>query len=977
MKKLIPLTLGLTLAGSAMSLQADSSKFSPTHQKDVSSFAPETLEIQKRFSQNGSLESLVPEKMAAGQNGYLILTTNVVRDGSKVLKDFIKHKEALGFKVHLATEDQFGLTSEGKGRKQADKVRAWLQGQYKELNLLYVLIIDDPHPDKGVIPMAKFTPKRYKVYPPEQKKFYKKYLEYKDNPRTEDGKYLLWDGHAPSDYYYADLDSDWDANGNTILADRDDYKTGKINCVADVWVGRLPYMGEESEYGKMADLDILLQRTIDYENDTSDQSWKDNLFYVGGADPRWNKMKSFFMSYNGGEIESYRTKSGSGFAPTAEKWHGGRIADELNQDRAYGFINFQEHGSWAGMAGQINNKAAAQLKRTKPAYIYLGGCDVNSPEHPTNVTYALFRHAGIGAMGATRSVTSITGDKDTEAIAGYARLFFGQSQGEAHWRMLSDYADGMGRVGGSNFLMNLWGDPSVVVMPRTTRSSVILSPNMKLLKFRHQHRSKLPAGYTFNVRNTTTKPQKYMVKYSKNLKPEIKSFTLKPNETKLLPINFAEGHKLPVGKNLAKFEVKASDGSSQVRNIEMDVYGRNALFNHSFSTLADRKIVMYAAKGPSLEKVIKITNDLKDTDYVTMPKGYRADLRATKVAIGDNSCTIVARVRFEEAANDKKFQIFQFGKFESDFFMEMIGGQLVTTMGARGVNESDPGVKAAINSPKLEPGKWHQIIAIADREKQEFRLLINGEEFKTPFVTKPGQAILFDRIRFAYNRNQQDLKIDELSIFDYVLNPSEINTAVANKIIKQKFPKNADFANPNGVNLSWSYSQKDDTKFVIALADNPSFKGVKFYKSDEPTKVISDLEDKKTYYWRVGTMEDGKVSFPWKYFSSFTTDSNLKDYPIKITQNPRIRPATANDNAFTLNLNRYAKGTGKLKPNGSPDKVELFFAKVSGDNWLRCHPDGNLTTNHGAPAAGNYEFEFSVSTRYGQPKKFKITIPVK
>lgn len=190
------LSLSLLLATGAV---ATADTFSPTVKKDVSKFTAKTRSIEKAFSQNGSLESLVPQKMAAGQNGYLIATSNYVRDNSKVLKDFIAHKEALGFKVYVATEDDFGLYEKGngKGRHQADQVRAWMQGVYKKLNLLYTLIIADPHPEESMIPMAKFRPRKYKVYTEDQKKWYPKYLKYKDKPRTEDGKYLLNDGDDP------------------------------------------------------------------------------------------------------------------------------------------------------------------------------------------------------------------------------------------------------------------------------------------------------------------------------------------------------------------------------------------------------------------------------------------------------------------------------------------------------------------------------------------------------------------------------------------------------------------------------------------------------------------------------------------------------------------------------------------------------------------------------------------------------------
>ena len=96
-----------------------------------------SLDSQRHFSQTGSLKTQIPAKMAAGQNGYLIVTNEHIRQNSKALKKFIEHKEARGFKIFLATEKDFGV---GRGRKQADKVRKWMASNYKKMNLLYTLI---------------------------------------------------------------------------------------------------------------------------------------------------------------------------------------------------------------------------------------------------------------------------------------------------------------------------------------------------------------------------------------------------------------------------------------------------------------------------------------------------------------------------------------------------------------------------------------------------------------------------------------------------------------------------------------------------------------------------------------------------------------------------------------------------------------------------------------------------------------------
>ena len=962
----------LTLA--TLSISAE--KFSPMVKKDVTKFTPKTRSIEKSFSQNGSLESIVPQKMAAGQNGYLIATSNYVRDNSKVLKDFIAHKEALGFKVHVATEDQFGLSEKGngKGRHQADQVRAWMQSIYKDWNLLYTLIIADPHPEESIIPMAKFKPRKYKVYTPEQKKFYPKYLKYKDNPRTEDGKYLLFDGDDPSDYYYADLDSNWDANGNSILAEKADYAIGGINCVADVWVGRIGYWGEDHPYGAIKDVDAMLQRTMDYENYTGDQSWRKNMFYVGGADTRFSKITTYFTEQNGAKIDTLRVSTGSGYEPLHNNWHGGKVAEVLNEDKPYGFINFQEHGSATGMAGQINSKSAMELKRSKFGYVYLGGCDVNSPEHSDNITYTLFRYIGVGALGATRSVTGLGGDKDTDGVAGYARLYYGQSQGEAHWRMLSDYADGMKKVGASNFLMNLWGDPSLVIMPKTEISPIILSPNMRVLKFRHQFMSKKASGYNFVLQNTTDEEQTYSVAYGAELNAGETSFKLAANEVKNLPIFFKNADQVPVGNLTSQFSVTAGD-KTVTRNLELEVYGRNVLLNQSFNTPDQRKIIAYGAKGDKLAELRELDAKNEADTFVRMYKGARADLAKTKVVTGENNCTIATKIMLDKKPKPSaELRFMEFGKTHNNFMLKTIEGKLICTYTTLAATEGAEPTTATIEAELPEVGKWHQIIAIADRDEQLMTLMVNDQKYTTKFTTKPGEGMQFQRMRFGYSKNKQTVFIDELSVYDYALNEKEIAQVVSGKVLQQTFPRNGDKANPNGANLSWAYPSSDkEVKFVVTLADNATFKNAKVIETQDKATLVQGLKDKSTYYWKVGIVENGEVVYPWTVFNTFTTDSELKDYKINIGTK-KLRKAKVGDNTYRDKLKKIARLDTEGLEKKEAKSIELIFSKISGADWLRCHPDGSLTTNHGAPEAGDYEFEFSVSTRYGKPIIFKTTV---
>ena len=951
---------------------------------DYASFPKHILEAQKKYQQNADLRTTIPQKMAAGQNGYLIMTNEYVKNNSSELQNFIKQKESRGFKVTVATEKDWGEEAKGKipgrGRRQADRVRAWLQGKYKELNLLYALIIENPHPDEGRIPMAKFQPKKAKVYTEDQKKDYAKFIKIKNDPKTADGQYYKYNGEKPSDYYYADLTSEWDANGNTVLCDKEDYASGKIDGQAEVYVGRIPYYGEKSECAKLEDVDIILRRTIDFENDNSDLSWRKDMFYVGGADNRFKGMQDDFLNYNGAVQTTYRVSQGFGYEPTSQKWNAKVIRQALNKDEKKGFVLFQEHGSAHGMAGQININEAHLIKRSSPSFLYFGGCDVASPEHHPNIVYKMFRQMGVGAIGATRSVTSLGGDKDTNTLAGYARLYFGQSQGEAHWRLLSDFVDSKlkegGKIGMSNFLLNLQGDPSLVIMPKSEVSPLIVSPNIEVLKVSHQQKSKKEAGYTFTLTNTTNQERNYKVASTSNLVTSEKNFTIAAKSTKQIKVLFKNSTKLLPGTHKGNFTV-STEGKSVTRKVALKVYGRSTLFYAGFETPSERtQLVGYKISNKEEKAVIEAEVPKHDQEpFAFLPKGFRADIRREKVVPGEADVTVAFKFKYT-AKLGKYNEIIKFGKTTTNFVVYNEKGKLITSFITQKGN-TDKETEGTISRPIPASNKWHTLIATFDRTDKVMTLILDGKKFTTPVAPKATQGMLFDRLRLGYGKKSKtDVFYDDLAIYDYVLSDEEIKAYTNGDVVNLSFPKNGDKAHPSGVGLSWSTKLGVDNEYVLAFADNPAFKNAKTVKTKKNSYTISNLKNNKTYYWKVGFVKNGKNTFVWDNFNTFITDGSLPQPKIQINTKKQLKVAKVNDNTYSDNLGKIAKATLPPNKKGKKEKVDLYFSMIEGDEWLRCASDGTLTTNFGAPETGSYKYKFSVSTQYGAPKYFETTIRV-
>lgn len=121
-------------------------------------------------------------KSAPGR--YVIITTSAIQSASTELADFVTSKEARGFTVQVVTEGTWGG---GTGNTAAENIRFWLQNNYNALDIEYVLLIGNPNPSSGDVPMKMCYPQDYDTY----------YEE------------------CPTDFYFAELTSNWDSDGDS------------------------------------------------------------------------------------------------------------------------------------------------------------------------------------------------------------------------------------------------------------------------------------------------------------------------------------------------------------------------------------------------------------------------------------------------------------------------------------------------------------------------------------------------------------------------------------------------------------------------------------------------------------------------------------------------------------------------------------------------------------------------------------------
>ena len=96
--------------------------------------------------------------VSADTGRYVIITTSAIQAASSNLMDFVASKEARGFTVQVVTEGTWGG---GTGDTAAENIRSWLQANYVSLNIKYVLLIGNPNPSTGDVPMKMCYPQDY------------------------------------------------------------------------------------------------------------------------------------------------------------------------------------------------------------------------------------------------------------------------------------------------------------------------------------------------------------------------------------------------------------------------------------------------------------------------------------------------------------------------------------------------------------------------------------------------------------------------------------------------------------------------------------------------------------------------------------------------------------------------------------------------------------------------------------------------
>jgi len=434
---------------------------------------------------------------APGDNGVAVITTDEIEDESLYLGDWVELRESQGYTVTVATDAEFDVsTGDPTEDTRADRIRKWLQDNWAPLGLGWVLLVGNPDPaDEALygVPMKPCA------------------------ASAEEG----WIEIAPTDFYYANLTEDFDANGNGEYCEVDD----DIAYVPDVYVGRLPCYSDGA-----GAIDEMLARILAYEEEsaTGDLEWRrrvllpDSIYWY-----KYEGCSTLQPRWDGATIGEWLIREE--LAPRGMVWTALYERDGIEPSNffshypidawhvvnqwalGYGLVYWAGHGSTSGAYRTIwgedangnlcadeedgnyetyslsfmESSMSYMLEDAPPPFVVHDSCSNATPESPDNLAYNLLRRGAIATMAATRVAyawsfpyadpemwiqsETIDGDSSDMGSEYSQNLISGSPAGQALGDTIAVTTDGQGLISmyqKSN--MNLYGDPLVrLVMCRT------------------------------------------------------------------------------------------------------------------------------------------------------------------------------------------------------------------------------------------------------------------------------------------------------------------------------------------------------------------------------------------------------------------------------------------------------------------------------------------------------------------------------
>lgn len=391
-------------------------------EKGATSFFNNYYDIKDLYKDNVlNLDATVKYFMGSKYD-YVIVTTNAIYSAAKTVVDkFKKHKESLGFSVIIVTENFYGNCP---GTDATEKVRAFLKNKYEEWGIEYVLIIggDIDIPMKRVMGAEEVVGEGF----------------YDDGTPMQIKQWV----DQPTDWCFADLDGEWDKDGNGNPGQITDLGIDGVDFNAEVVVGRIPVYHASVRRAKNPiynELNVVLNRIKGYEN-SANYEWRNSILLIGaildygsgkhdddltavgtdGAQLMESINKNILELNNLVSYKLYEEGDdtiNSPQSPLYEKADGPVTQENVVNEigAGYGLIVWEAHGSPNVAFRRLMNSEtvltedkkfieindSANISDTYPPIIWSGSC-LNSYPEGCNLMHALLRNVCVATIGATR-----------------------------------------------------------------------------------------------------------------------------------------------------------------------------------------------------------------------------------------------------------------------------------------------------------------------------------------------------------------------------------------------------------------------------------------------------------------------------------------------------------------------------------------------------------------------------------------------
>lgn len=412
---------------------------------------PDAIDSYTNQTKNlSSASASVLSTAALSGEGYAIITTAAIVNSSAQLQNLISQKTAQGFNVILATETQWGGNT---GDAAAENIRAWLQLNHISSNIQYVLLIGNPDPSTGDVPMKMCWPRLTSS-------------TYRD---------------APTDFYYAELSGNWDVNADGNFGENGvDYGvSGGPDLYGEVAVGRIPY------YGSITDLDKILAKSITYVNETS-RGWRKSVLLpmvpLDSSTPLFDLAEQLINSHlsadNWKSFRIYNTINNFSqqdigevlaLTPPPERapCNSTHVEDAWKKN-PFGLVIWGTHGGPTGASDIFSSSQAPNLNDKYPSMTFQISCLNSYPEYTDNLSYSMLLNGAVSTIGASR-VSWYCG-RETDYMNSSSNCGMGYTYGVYMTRDGMNTADALNAVKSdvspgclweNELVMNLYGCPDL------------------------------------------------------------------------------------------------------------------------------------------------------------------------------------------------------------------------------------------------------------------------------------------------------------------------------------------------------------------------------------------------------------------------------------------------------------------------------------------------------------------------------------